>query len=185
MRCWDASSRKSCAGTVRQGPSSDAFSASCIDPVVHLHGCRAAYPCMLSRDQKAGGWRDALDAHSLQFSEQGQVNMLLYHAACARVSVVFTSFSRVMSWKPCPHSNAFIAATRSHMPDLSHAPGFQLEPISACCVPRRALHEQACANNESHLEACCDSHKRVFHARRLSSQAVSRLPISPQPFEFA
>ena len=56
------------APELRQGPSSDVFSASCVAPVVHLHGCRAAYPCMLSRDQKAGGWGDALDAHSLQYS---------------------------------------------------------------------------------------------------------------------
>lgn len=65
MRFWDASSRKSCAATVRQAAYSFSISASCIDPVGHLQGLGVPYPCMLSRDQKAGGWGHILDSQSV------------------------------------------------------------------------------------------------------------------------
>ena len=32
---------------------------------------RAAYPCLLSRDQKAGGWGDSLDTQTLEIPGRG------------------------------------------------------------------------------------------------------------------
>lgn len=58
----------------------------------------------------------------------------------------------------------------------SHALGLELEPISRCCVylPRPALEEEACANNQSHLDTCCDSGlvlgRRELHAPSLTGK---------------
>ena len=51
---------------------------------------RAAYPCMLSRDQKAGGWGDRLDTQSLEIPGRGvackiQASARLHPSWCGRL----------------------------------------------------------------------------------------------------
>ena len=51
---------------------------------------RAAYPCMLSRDQKAGGWGDRLDTQTLEIPGRGvackiQASARLHPSWCLRL----------------------------------------------------------------------------------------------------